>query len=77
MVLGRMVSLEFTISMFLEPLLYGQSAGVSEVALLVAIAFWTWLWGPIGLLLATAAHGPFGRARQIRATTRIHRDSHG
>jgi nucleotide-binding universal stress UspA family protein len=39
--------------MVLEPWLYGQSAGVSAVALLVAIAFWTWLWGPVGLLLAT------------------------
>jgi hypothetical protein len=33
--------------------LYGQSAGVSEVALMVAVAFWTWLWGPVGLFLAT------------------------
>jgi hypothetical protein len=39
--------------MVMEPLLYGQSAGVSEVALLVAVAFWTWLWGAIGLVLAT------------------------
>jgi methylmalonyl-CoA mutase cobalamin-binding subunit len=34
-------------------LLYARSAGVSEVGLLVALAFWTWAWGPIGLLLAT------------------------
>jgi AI-2E family transporter len=40
-------------NMILEPLLYGRSAGVSQVALLMAIAFWTWLWGPVGLLLAT------------------------
>ena len=39
--------------MILEPLLYGESAGISEVGLLVAIAFWTWLWGPVGLILAT------------------------
>jgi len=39
--------------MILEPLVYGESAGVSEVGLLVAIAFWTWLWGPVGLILAT------------------------
>ena len=39
--------------MVLEPLLYGESAGVSGVGLLVAIAFWTWLWGPVGLVLAT------------------------
>jgi B12 binding domain len=32
--------------------LFGHSIGVSPVALLVALAFWTWLWGPIGLLLA-------------------------
>jgi uncharacterized protein (DUF2384 family) len=39
--------------MVLEPLLYAESAGVSEVGLLVAVAFWTWLWGPVGLVLAT------------------------
>jgi hypothetical protein len=33
--------------------LYGQSAGVSPVALLIALTFWTWLWGPVGLLMAT------------------------
>jgi hypothetical protein len=37
----------------LEPWLYGQSAGVSQVALLIALTFWTWLWGPVGLLMAT------------------------
>jgi hypothetical protein len=36
-----------------EPVLYSQGAGLSKVALLVAIGFWTWLWGPIGLILAT------------------------
>ena len=39
--------------MVLEPLLYSESAGVSGVGLLVAVAFWTWLWGPVGLVLAT------------------------
>ena len=39
--------------MVLEPVLYGQSAGVSEFALLVAIVFWTWMWGGIGLVMAT------------------------
>jgi hypothetical protein len=39
--------------MLLEPILYGRTVGVSTVALMIAIAFWTWLWGPIGLLLAT------------------------
>jgi methylmalonyl-CoA mutase cobalamin-binding subunit len=36
-----------------EPLLFGHSIGVSPVALLTAAAFWTWLWGPVGLLLST------------------------
>ena len=44
---------ELVSNMIVEPLAYGQSAGVSQVALLAAIAFWTWLWGAIGLVLAT------------------------
>lgn len=38
---------------FAEPLLYGSSTGMSPMAILVATVFWTWLWGPVGLLLAT------------------------
>jgi len=36
-----------------EPLVYGHSAGLSPVAVIVSATFWTWLWGPIGLILAT------------------------
>ena len=36
-----------------EPVLYGNSTGISPMAILVAALFWTWLWGPIGLLLST------------------------
>jgi predicted PurR-regulated permease PerM len=53
LVVGLIALLELMNFMVLEPWLYGQSAGVSEVALLVTVAFWTWLWGPVGLLLAT------------------------
>jgi len=53
LVIGLFLVLELFCNMVLETWLYGQSAGVSQVALLVAIAFWTWLWGPVGLLLAT------------------------
>ena len=53
MVVGLFAILELFTSAVLEVLLYARSAGVSEVGLLVAIAFWTWAWGPIGLLLAT------------------------
>jgi hypothetical protein len=38
---------------FVEPYLYGNSTGLTPVAILVAAVFWTWLWGPVGLLLAT------------------------
>ena len=37
----------------IEPLLYGQSTGLSPIAIIVSATFWTWLWGPIGLVLAT------------------------
>ena len=47
------VVLELACSFALEPFIYGQSAGVSQVALLCSITFWAWLWGPVGLLLAT------------------------
>jgi predicted PurR-regulated permease PerM len=47
------VVVELVTYMIMEPLLYGQTIGVSPVALLVAVAFWTWLWGPIGLVLGT------------------------
>src|SRR5215475_1006196 len=53
LVIAVFVVLELVNNMILEPLLYGESAGVSEVGLLVAVAFWTWLWGPVGLILAT------------------------
>jgi predicted PurR-regulated permease PerM len=36
-----------------EPWLYGASTGISSIAIIVAAVFWTWLWGPIGLLLST------------------------
>lgn len=52
-VIAVIVALEIINNMILEPLLYGESAGVSEIGILIAVAFWTWLWGPIGLILAT------------------------
>jgi predicted PurR-regulated permease PerM len=36
-----------------EPWLFGHNTGLSPVAVIVAATFWTWLWGPIGLLLST------------------------
>ena len=53
LVIGLFVLLELAIISVLEPVLYGRSTGISQVALLVAVLFWTWLWGPVGLLLST------------------------
>jgi len=50
---GLFVMLELFVSNVMEPWLYGKHTGVSSVAILVAAVFWTWLWGPVGLLLAT------------------------
>ncbi len=46
------IVLEATINLGIEPYVYGQSTGISGIGVLVAILFWTWIWGPIGLLLA-------------------------
>jgi predicted PurR-regulated permease PerM len=50
---GLFVVLELIWGNVLEPWLYGKHTGVSAVAVLVAAVFWMWLWGPVGLLLAT------------------------
>ena len=36
-----------------EPMLYGHSTGLSPFSVVVSATFWTWLWGPIGLILST------------------------
>ena len=51
--LGLYIVLEFVAGNVVEPLLYGASTGISAMAILIAAVFWTWLWGPIGLLLST------------------------
>ncbi len=45
--------IEPVIGQGIEPVLYGRSMGLSAVAVVVAAVFWTWLWGPVGLLLST------------------------
>ncbi len=45
--------LELLAGQVLEPLIYGHTSGLSPVAIIVAASFWTWLWGPVGLVLAT------------------------
>ena len=52
-VMALFLVLELFTNLVLETWLYAGAAGVSQVALLTSVAFWTWLWGPLGLLMAT------------------------
>lgn len=44
---------EFLTGQFVEPFVYGNTTGLSPLSIVVATIFWAWLWGPIGLVLAT------------------------
>jgi predicted PurR-regulated permease PerM len=52
-VVGLFGVMEPIMGQAVEPVLYGRSTGLSAVAVVVSAAFWTWLWGPLGLLLST------------------------
>lgn len=52
-VLIWIVLLELTSNNVVEPWFYGSSTGVSSIAIISAAVFWGWLWGIVGLLLAT------------------------
>ena len=47
------VVLELLAGQVLEPLIYGHSSGLSPLAIILSASFWTWLWGPVGLVIAT------------------------
>jgi predicted PurR-regulated permease PerM len=52
-VLALFLVIELLSNNIMEPILYGTTTGLSTMAILVSAVFWTWLWGPIGLLLST------------------------
>jgi predicted PurR-regulated permease PerM len=52
-VMGVFLTLELILVNIVEPLVYGRSAGLAPIAIILAALFWTLLWGPVGLLLAT------------------------
>jgi hypothetical protein len=52
LVMGMYVVYELLLNNVAEPLLYSGSIGVSSVAVILAAIFWTWIWGPIGLVLS-------------------------
>ena len=43
---------EIVVANFVEPWLYGNSTGITPLAVLLSALFWAWLWGPVGLLLS-------------------------
>lgn len=47
------VAIEFLVGQVVEPLLYGHSTGLSPIAVIASVTFWTWLWGAVGLIIAT------------------------
>ncbi len=47
------ITIELITSNIIEPWLYGSRTGVSPLAIIVAAIFWTFLWGPLGLILST------------------------
>jgi predicted PurR-regulated permease PerM len=47
------LSTELIVGHAIEPMLFGHSSGLSPFAVVVSATFWTALWGPIGLVLAT------------------------
>ena len=53
LVTGLFVIVEPVVAYVVEPLVYGHSTGLSPVAVIVSAVFWTWMWGPIGLILST------------------------
>jgi len=44
---------EIVVSQLIEPFLYGHTTGLSPLAVVVSAIFWSWLWGPVGLLMST------------------------
>ncbi len=53
MTVALFIVLELIVSNFIEPWVYGANTGVSPLALIISAVFWTWLWGPVGLVLST------------------------
>lgn len=51
-VVSMFVTMEFILANFVEPWLFGRSVGLNPVGVLFAFVFWTWVWGPVGLVLA-------------------------
>jgi predicted PurR-regulated permease PerM len=51
--LGVFILLDIVVGQLVEPHLYGHATGLSPLSVVVAAIFWSWLWGPAGLILST------------------------
>ncbi len=51
--LGLFVIVELIAAQLVEPQLYGHTTGLSPLSVIVAAIFWSWLWGPVGLIVST------------------------
>ena len=50
---GLFVAAELIAGQLVEPQLYGHTTGLSPLSVVIAAIFWSWLWGPIGLIVST------------------------
>ena len=75
--LALFATIELVTSNVLEPWLYGAHTGLSPVAIMLATIFWTWLWGGVGLLLATPLTVVRRRARQVHPQHELPRSHPG
>jgi predicted PurR-regulated permease PerM len=53
MTLGLYVIVEIVATQLIEPELYGHTTGLSPLSVVIAVIFWSWLWGPVGLVVST------------------------
>jgi predicted PurR-regulated permease PerM len=53
MTVGLYLVVELIVGQVIEPQLYGHTTGLSPLAVVVAAIFWSWLWGPVGLIVST------------------------
>jgi predicted PurR-regulated permease PerM len=51
--IGLFVVLEGVTGQVIEPIFEGRSTGLTPIAIIIAATFWAWLWGPVGLVIAT------------------------
>jgi predicted PurR-regulated permease PerM len=51
--LGLFIFVELIAAQLVEPQLYGHTTGLSPLSVVIAAIFWSWLWGPIGLIVST------------------------